>query len=1010
MYEGNDPVAGDIHLDAVAQLGLTADASVGLLAYASDADGEGLLVAYTNPGVTFEAADGVIESAVDLPAYNLDAPYQQVGTFDFAEDGGFAFHPDPTVGFVGRTGFDYAVTDGTAYSNTAHVVIDVHASTVHAEDDAYRVRTNGFLPVSIESGLLANDYDTHTDPAGTIRPLRVDLSMPTFNTAHGTVTLLDEAGSFSYTSEPGYEGADSFTYTVIDADGNAYPGEPYNSQGLAQAYRPNTVTIDVYSDAPIGVADAYVLLPGEVITLDLLANDNPTGTDPAPTIDVATLTQHSGWQGTLVAIDAAQGMFQYTAPVDWRGQASLSYQLTDGVENSEPIEVTISVLDDALAAVADFYSFPIGSDYQASAEDGVLSNDIGGASVLTASVATAIGGVFTFQPDGAFTYDRGGVAIDDLTADTAEYRVVDATGSVIATGTVTVQVTNTAPSAGHLEQTVVEDGSVVVGFIGDDPDPADTTLIFELVGEPAHGSFDPGTNTYTPDADFFGDEALSYTVTDSLRRSATGTVLIHVTPTNDAPAVDPATLTTHRDQTLRVDLSPYVSDSDGDTLSYTLANALPGATVSTDGKFSYTPAEPAGKMLLGELNQGLDVYDSDSTNPAFILYSAEDVHTRFSANPPSAGNSDHLVVVRYDAQGGWQYNAGGSAWHGFAATGGDRLLVLLDLGNNLTYTLTAGQGTLNGIDYGYLLGDLSVVMEVYDNQPDAGEIQVTGTYFTTQAQPSLQALVDVSDGSAITRLTLDLALINSAPAGVADTYHTTQDQPLSISSGAGVLANDSDDQPDRLRAVGHAVQLATSQGGVVSLRPDGGFDYTPPAGLDNLTDSFTYTPMDGYASGAATTVSIVIEDVDAVLRPDRYQVQRGGTLNVTADQGVLRNDFSDSGALTVDTTQTVAPAAGTLDSLATDGAFTYHAPANQLGEQTLTYYVKVGSTPLSIPVTVTIQVLNTAPVAVNDSYDVIANALSSDGHAISRSGVLGEGVIPPVVRAFRSRGSWGSSF
>ncbi|QSQ15694.1 Ig-like domain-containing protein [Myxococcus landrumensis] len=67
------------------------------------------------------------------------------------------------------------------------------------------------------------------------------------------------------------------------------------------------------------------------------------------------------------------------------------------------------------------------------------------------------------------------------------------------------------------------------------------TLVFAIVGAPAHGTVSAvrpdGSVTYTPGADYHGEDALSFRAIDHWGQSAQGKVSITVKPTNDAPTL-----------------------------------------------------------------------------------------------------------------------------------------------------------------------------------------------------------------------------------------------------------------------------------------------------------------------------------------------------------------------------------------------------------------------------------------------------------------------------------------
>ncbi|KRD44741.1 hypothetical protein ASE38_11815 [Cellulomonas sp. Root930] len=98
---------------------------------------------------------------------------------------------------------------------------------------------------------------------------------------------------------------------------------------------------------------------------------------------------------------------------------------------------------------------------------------------------------------------------------------------------------------------------------------------------------------------------------------------------------------------------------------------------------------------------------------------------------------------------------------------------------------------------------------------------------------------------------------NTAPVGVADSFTTSEGDPLTVAA-PGVLANDTDAEGSPLTAT-HATQPVH---GEVVLAAPGSFTYTPDADFFG-TDTFTYTANDGSLDSAPVTVTITVEeDVD----------------------------------------------------------------------------------------------------------------------------------------------------
>lgn len=129
-----------------------------------------------------------------------------------------------------------------------------------------------------------------------------------------------------------------------------------------------------------------------------------------------------------------------------------------------------------------------------------------------------------------------------------------------------------------------------------------------------------------------------------------------------------------------------------------------------------------------------------------------------------------------------------------------------------------------------------------------------------QFNGSVTFAYQADDGTArsnTSTVTLSIAAVDDPPAAQADSYTTTEDTPLTVGAGSGVLANDSDPEGAALTAV-----LARGvANGTLDLRADGSFVYTPTANFDGTT-SFTYRARDGASESAATTVTITVSAVN----------------------------------------------------------------------------------------------------------------------------------------------------
>ena len=158
---------------------------------------------------------------------------------------------------------------------------------------------------------------------------------------------------------------------------------------------------------------------------------------------------------------------------------------------------------------------------------------------------------------------------------------------------------NVAPDAVDDSATVAEDsGANVIDVLANDTDANGDTLTVTAVTQGAHGAVaNNGTSaSYTPDPNYFGSDAFTYTIDDGHGLTDTATVFVTVTNVNDQPAANGESYTINQDTPLVVaapGLLANDSDIDGDTLhavSYSGgATAHGNVAGNANGSFTYTP-------------------------------------------------------------------------------------------------------------------------------------------------------------------------------------------------------------------------------------------------------------------------------------------------------------------------------------------------------------------------------------------------------------------------------------
>lgn len=213
--------------------------------------------------------------------------------------------------------------------------------------------------------------------------------------------------------------------------------------------------------------------------------------------------------------------------------------------------------------------------------------------------------------------------------------------------------------------------------------------------------------------------------------------------------------------------------------------------------------------------------------------------------------------------------------------------------------------------------------------PDTG---YTGDdYFTYKiidswGEPSNNALVSIT-----------VSPPNVGPNAVNDSYTATQDTLLTKAAGVGLFVNDTDDVGFTL----DSYDAVSVQGGAVAVAGDGSFTYMPPSGYSG-PDSFTYTIIDaGLLTDTATVNITVLNPDNPVANDDNYQTVKNTNLIVAAP-GLLANDTTGVGSLTV-TAGTFATVQGGSVTISTDGSFTYTPPTGYSGNDSFDYTADNGS-------------------------------------------------------------------
>jgi subtilisin family serine protease len=473
-----------------------------------------------------------------------------------------------------------------------------------------------------------------------------------------------------------------------------------------------------------------------------------------------------------------------------------------------------------------------------------------------------------------------------------------------------------SPTATDDTATTAEDTSVGVAVLANDTDPNNDTLTVTGATDPPHGTAavqGDGTVLYTPDANYNGADAFSYTINDGTGHTDTGAVAVTVTPAEDAPVASDDVLVTLSDTPANVAVLANDTDVDGDTLTVTsvTAPANGSATIQVDGSITYAPN--------GGFN-GSDGFDYTVSRQRRQTPATSRSRCHLQRPPDAVDDSANVA--------GWASTIDVLANDSDPDGGG---LTVASVG-----VAAHGTTSLNGN------GTVHYVPAANYNGPDSFGYTIRDSVGFTD--------------SATVSVTVDPA--NDPPTAVDDSVSINEDTPTAIN----VLGNDSDVDGDALTPIA----IGGEQLGTVAINGDGTLQYTPPQDYYG-DDSFSYTVSDGHGGTASATVSVTIAAVNdtPTAYPKSYTTNYGTAVTAT---------MTGADVETCDLTFQIvtAPAHGSLGGIGSklcvtllppysDGASVKYSPASGWsGVDTFTYRVRDGvlwSAPATVTVTTNAPVL-----------------------------------------------------
>lgn len=140
------------------------------------------------------------------------------------------------------------------------------------------------------------------------------------------------------------------------------------------------------------------------------------------------------------------------------------------------------------------------------------------------------------------------------------------------------------PQTADDSTSVIEDNTVVIDALSNDTDGRLAGFVPTLVAAPAHGAVvvnADGTFSYTPNANYSGEDSFSYKLSNGTLDSNIGRVSINVAPANDAPVAHDASASVEEDGQITVDLAAFATDIDSSGLIPTIVEGPPTRPLRT---------------------------------------------------------------------------------------------------------------------------------------------------------------------------------------------------------------------------------------------------------------------------------------------------------------------------------------------------------------------------------------------------------------------------------------------
>ena len=983
-----------------------------LLDTSSDADGDTLTVTdFTVNGTTWQSGE-----TANLAGY---------GSLTITSDGSVTFIP--VADWNGNVPVvTYTATDGRDNGSVTSTLTIQYDAIPDAVDD--NATTHAGVAKVID--VLANDRFSNSDKAVT--------AVTQGN--NGSVAI--ENGKVRYTPNAGFNGTDSFTYTVT-------------SGGVTETA---TVNVTIANIAPVAHDDFTWTAEDTTLTRSaatgLLANDSDDDNDALAITQFSTGTQiyAAGQTATLAGMGDltinADGSYTFVPVADWNGAVQpILYQVSDGNGGFSvaTLLLTVNPIADAVNdSVSTHADVPVVID--ALDNDSFSNSDqtITGVTAAAHGTVTIENNTLVYRPNAGY-----------VGSDTFDYTVTS--GGKTETATVTVDVTNVAPRLTSVptistpEDTTLNSTAAQNLLTNAHDDDGDALAVTEftvggtryLAGDTAtlagYGDLTiraDGSFTFVPVADWNGvPPAATYTISDGKDGGvSTATLAFSVTPVADAKD---DTASTHAGVAVTIDALHNDSFSNADKAIIDVDQGQHGSVTIENGQLVYRP-------VAGYVGQDTFTYTVESggvretANVTVTLTNSVPVATGETvASPEDYEARGDLLLNDRDADGDPLFIAGFTVG-GQTAQPGDTVQLAgvgaLTVNRDGSYrftpvadwngtapvvTYTVSDGNDGGTTTATLAITVTPVADVKDDSatthagvpvtidaigndrfvnPDQAITGVTQGAHGSVAIENGQLVYTpnagyvgqdtftytVTSGGVTETAAVSVVMTNTVPVADGEIVTTPEDTAI----GGELLTNDRDPDGDPLHIAGFTVGGQTAQPGdtvqlagvgALTVNRDGSYRFTPVADWNGTAPVVTYTVSDGNDGGTATALLVITVTPVVDVKDDRATTHAGDPVTVDA----LGNDSFSNADRAITGVTNGAHGTVTIEN----GKVVYQPNTGYVGQDTFTYTVTSGG--VTETAQVTLEVTNTPPVAVADKASTLpetpvsGNLLTNDRDADS---------------------------